>query len=813
MDNMGAWSEPLPVATEFTTVPLDQAPSCSIRLLDKDTGSQITQIEVNKLLHNHVTASDDYRIAQVRFSSDDFQDGSPTGTWTEWLSWGSSSNHRTGYWDPASKKKEWAFTTTGNKVWAEVKDNSGQTKKANAHITAVPQVVSISVSPISVAFGNVAVGQSSDRNVTITNQSTSTGTLSGNVSVVGTDFWIASGGGSYSLSPGQSRIVTVRFSPTAATSRSGTLVISHNATNQSSPINVSLTGTGTSIISSISVSPTSVDFGNLAVGQSSDRDVTITNQSTSTGTLSGNVSVVGTDFWIASGGGSYSLSPGQSRIVTVRFSPTAATSRVGTLVISHNATNQCTPINVSLSGTGARGKIITVCPSGCNYTSIRSAINGASTGDTVEVQSGIYYEYVNVDKQVILRGIDTGRGRPVVDGGGKDDVITISADGVTLEGFEVRNSRSGGWGIWVTSNKNILKNNTASNNLVGIGLYYSSGNTLINNTALSNCLGISLWSCDNNILANNNASLNECDGIALSGASNNTLANITASSNGQFGIALCGLHDGIHLTPSNNNTLTNNIANSNQDGIYISESSDNTLADNTANSNSRSGLHIASSNNNMLTNNTADSNGYYAVMLSFSSNNKIYLNNFMNSPWNVLSYESSTNAWNSTEKRTYIYKGKQYTNYLGNYWSDYTGSDADNDGIGDTPYSITGNNDNYLLMGSFARYVVVGVEEESSSLELPGCYTLSQNYPNPFNSETVFQYQLFKKSWVTIKVFSLRGKEIRTLVNEEKEPGYFTTYWDGKDGFGKDVGSGVFLYQIKRAWGDFVTTRKMLLLR
>lgn len=62
--------------------------------------------------------------------------------------------------------------------------------------------------------------------------------------------------------------------------------------------------------------------------------------------------------------------------------------------------------------------------------------------------------------------------------------------------------------------------------------------------------------------------------------------------------------------------------------------------------------------------------------------------------------------WSSLSIMTYIYNETTHTNYLGNYWDDYTGTDADNDGIGDTPYRIyySDINDEYPLMERFEYY-------------------------------------------------------------------------------------------------------------
>jgi parallel beta-helix repeat protein len=90
----------------------------------------------------------------------------------------------------------------------------------------------------------------------------------------------------------------------------------------------------------------------------------------------------------------------------------------------------------------------------------------------IEVQSGTYYENIDVSKRIDLKGI----GNPIVDSGKKGNGITLSANGIVLEGFTIVNARENG--IKVLSNNNTIKANIVSGNLLcGIELYNSNNNT------------------------------------------------------------------------------------------------------------------------------------------------------------------------------------------------------------------------------------------------------------------------------------------------------------------------------------------------
>ena len=105
-------------------------------------------------------------------------------------------------------------------------------------------------------------------------------------------------------------------------------------------------------------------------------------------------------------------------------------------------------------------------------------------------------------------------------------------------------------------------------------------------------------------------------------------------------------------------------------------------------------------------------------------------------------------------------------------------------------------------------------ERVLSSLEaqyIPETFLLRQNFPNPFNPITTMLYDLPEDSKVSIFIYDLLGRHIRTLIDQDLSAGYHKVLWDATDDLGRPVSAGVYLYQIQA--GEFTQTRKMLLLK
>ena len=89
---------------------------------------------------------------------------------------------------------------------------------------------------------------------------------------------------------------------------------------------------------------------------------------------------------------------------------------------------------------------------------------------------------------------------------------------------------------------------------------------------------------------------------------------------------------------------------------------------------------------------------------------------------------------------------------------------------------------------------------------IPNNYTLLQNYPNPFNPSTKISWQSPVSGWQTLKVYDILGKEIATLVDEEKSAGGYEIIFDGKN-----MPSGVYIYRLTS--GNYIESKKMLIVK
>lgn len=110
-----------------------------------------------------------------------------------------------------------------------------------------------------------------------------------------------------------------------------------------------------------------------------------------------------------------------------------------------------------------------------------------------------------------------------------------------------------------------------------------------------------------------------------------------------------------------------------------------------------------------------------------------------------------------------------------------------------------------------------GRQPDLAPLEnVPTTYALAQNFPNPFNPQTEIRYQLPEAGRITLKIFDVLGKEVRTLVDEFREAGYHQVNWDGRDNFGKKAASAIYIYRLlveatPAPPEGYVLSRKMML--
>ena len=295
--------------------------------------------------------------------------------------------------------------------------------------------------------------------------------------------------------------------------------------------------------------------------------------------------------------------------------------------------------------------VLLVCVglSGCNEDkedtidgkSIQEVIDSTSENDTIYVSKGTYFENIKITKPITLIGED--KNTTIINGNGSGIVINISADYVKISGFTITNGGSlsglnADAGIKIASNFNIISDcNISLNKYYGIYLFANPNtpNAIYNNTIKFNTF------------------YNNKYGIYTS---------YTKTSN------------------ISSNTYTNNT----DYGIYLnSRSNDNLISDNKLTDNNY-GIRIKGSEKNTVMKNLIMNNKYGLYFCCGAKNNIAYYNVFINNT-DYNAKDDPINIW--------------YNGTVGNYWDDYNGTDADGDGIGDTPYIIsTSKEDRFPLI-------------------------------------------------------------------------------------------------------------------
>lgn len=347
-----------------------------------------------------------------------------------------------------------------------------------------------------------------------------------------------------------------------------------------------------------------------------------------------------------------------------------------------------------------------------DYTTIQQAINAADFGDIIYARNGIYPENVVVNKTVSLIGEN--KFNTIIDGEGSGNVIFISADNVTVAGFTIQNSgsilavggvcmdrsvgneiignilRNNEYGVYLSySSQNLIVNNTVSNNFYGIGSTSSENNTISQNDFLRNNHGIWLSYSVSNTICGNNVSSNLVEGVLLSACTNNIFSENRVINN----------INGFHIISSTHNDFFGNNVSMNQQAFFLSASSFNTFSRNNVSLNNYCAV-LGASRNNLFSSNYI-MNNINSFRIVTSHKNTIFHNNFIN-------------TLSSTTQQPYITESENFwdNEIEGNYWSEFNGSDENEDGISDTSYLINeGNEDTYPLMGPLTRFrIAVGTQ-------------------------------------------------------------------------------------------------------
>jgi Abnormal spindle-like microcephaly-assoc'd, ASPM-SPD-2-Hydin len=282
---------------------------------------------------------------------------------------------------------------------------SAQGGITNVSVSGSVSQSGLTLSPANINFGSAVTGVANTQTVQIANPGTVPVTISA-ASISGAGFSSSGLALPMTLSAGKTAIFNVKFDPKSAGPSTGSLSLVSDASNP--PSAIALSGAGVAPGLTLAVNPLNVNFGNVNVGTTASRIVTLTNTGNSSVAISSAV-LKGSNLSL-SGGSAVTLSPSQSITLTVQYSPTTAAATAGTLAIVSNATGAPSAIPISGNGVTQAQHTVTLSwnasnsatgynvyrsgTSGSGYGRVNSGLDGSLTYSDTNVQNGQTYFYV-----------------------------------------------------------------------------------------------------------------------------------------------------------------------------------------------------------------------------------------------------------------------------------------------------------------------------------------------------------------------------------------------------------------------------------
>jgi len=295
--------------------------------------------------------------------------------------------------------------TSTNASSGDISLVSAQGGITSVSVSGTAAASGLTISPATINFGNAVTGVANTQTVQVANPGTVAVTITA-TNISGAGFSTSGLALPLILSAGKTATFNVQFDPKSAGASTGSLSLVSDASNP--PSAVALSGTGVAAGLSLAVNPTNVSFGNVNVGSTASRSVTITNTGNSSVAIS-QEALTGANLSL-SGGSAVTLSPSQSVTLTVQYSPTTAISTSGSIAIVSNATSG--PSSIPVSGTGVAPTQHTVvlswnasnsatgynvyrsATSGSGYARVNAGLDGALSYTDASVQNGQTYFYV-----------------------------------------------------------------------------------------------------------------------------------------------------------------------------------------------------------------------------------------------------------------------------------------------------------------------------------------------------------------------------------------------------------------------------------